>query len=151
MDPLFGPGSWTPFIDWTRSINPLFFIFIFHFLFSLFLLFVTKPNHSDWVHRHPIFPSFNISCKEILLCTLLFFVGDARWAAAVFVLLDKMFLLMIGIIKVKGLHDSYVHWPYCVRSFDLNTIYSYRAFFGSFQTGGGGGADSAPLRNFQNI
>ena len=82
MDPLFGPGPWTPFIDWVHGPGPwtpyffIYFFFIFHFLFSFFLLFFyffykkinhTKPNHNDWVHGHPIFPSFKISCKEIVV------------------------------------------------------------------------------------
>ena len=105
-------------------MDPLFFYLFFYFSFLVFFFFLlffffffikkinhTKPNHSDWVHGHPIFPSFTISCKEILLCC--FFAGDARRAAAtvgqnVFVLRDKMFLLMIGMINVTGLHDSCV-------------------------------------------
>ena len=102
MDPLFGPGPWTPY----------FFIYFFYFSFLAFFFFLlffykkinhTKPNHNDWVHGHPIFPSFKISCKEILLCCFLLATRGGRlqqW--------DKMSLLMIGMIKVTGLHDSYV-------------------------------------------
>ena len=70
MDPLSGPGPWTPFIDPVHG-PPIFYLFfylfiyfIFHFLFSffftIFLFFFykkinrTKPNHNDWVHGHPI-------------------------------------------------------------------------------------------------
>ena len=67
MDPLHRPGPWTPYF---------FFSFLVFFFFYLSIFFNkkvnhTKPNHSDWVHGHPIFPSFKISCKEILLCCFL--------------------------------------------------------------------------------
>ena len=82
MDPLFGPGPWTPFID--RVMDPVhgppiflfiffYFSFLVFFFFTIFLFFFykkinhTKPNHNDWVHGHPIFPSFKISCKEIVV------------------------------------------------------------------------------------
>ena len=97
MDPLFGPGPWTPFIDRVHGPGPwtpYFFIFLFFFLFfiscllfffTIFLFFFfykkinhTKPNHNDWVHGHPIFPSFKISCKEILLCCFLLATRGGR-------------------------------------------------------------------------
>ena len=84
MDPLFGPGPWTPFIDRVHGPPIFLFILFFYFYFSFLVFFFfylsifitkkvnhTKPNHSDWVHGHPIFASFKISCKEILLCCFL--------------------------------------------------------------------------------
>ena len=76
-----GPGPWTPYFF-------IYFFFIFHFLFAffftIFLFFFykkinhTKPNHNDWVHGHPIFPSFKVSCKEILLCCFLLATRGGR-------------------------------------------------------------------------
>ena len=79
MDPLHGPGPWTPYFLFIF----LFFISCFLFFFTIFLFFYkkinhTKPNHNDWVHGHPIFPSFKISCKEILLCCSLLATRGGR-------------------------------------------------------------------------
>ena len=92
MDPLHGPGPWTPYFF--NFFFNCYFSFLAFFLFSICLYFLskkinhTKPNHSDWVHGHSIFH----------------LVGDERLLTQ----WDKMSLLMIGIIKVTGLHDSYV-------------------------------------------
>ena len=80
MDPLHRPGPWTPYFLFIF----LFFISCFLFFFTIFLFFFykkinhTKPNHNDWVHGHPIFPSFKISCKEILLCCFLLATRGGR-------------------------------------------------------------------------
>ena len=125
-DKIWTPGPWTPSLD--RIHGPpiylfiyfiLFLIFIFHFLFffffylSIFFFYKkinhTKPNHSDWVHGHPIFPSFKISSKEILLyCFLLATRGGCNSGTKCLCFAGQHVLLMIGIIKVTGLHDSYV-------------------------------------------
>ena len=60
MDPLFGPGPWTPFMDrvhgppsWTGSMDPHFFIYFFFsvsffvfcfLLFVVFIIFFVKKN-----------------------------------------------------------------------------------------------------------
>ena len=61
-----GPPLWTGSMD-----PPFFFFFLFVYFFFTKKVNHTKPNHSDWVHGHPIFASFKISCKEILLCCFL--------------------------------------------------------------------------------